>query len=297
MRKVEFPKNRYRVDCLTDYAVEYLRTRSGQKPFFLFLSFVEPHHQNDHDCYEGPKGSKERFKDFTVPGDLAGTEGDWREQYPDYLGCINALDGAVGRLRDELEALGLADNTLVIYTSDHGSHFKTRNSEYKRACHDGCVHVPMIAYGPGFRGGHVADELVSLIDLPPTLLTAAGIAPPPAHRAAMRGRPLQPLAEGTAVDWPQEVFIQISESQIGRAIRTRKWKYSVRAPGEFHWSETPSSDVYVEDFLYDLEADPHERCNLVKDAAHTDVRAGLAATLKRRMRKAGEPEPVIKPAR
>ena len=293
MRKVEFPKNRYRVDCLTDFAVEYLRTRRGDRPFFLFLSFIEPHHQNDHDCYEGPKGSKERFKDFEVPGDLAGVEGDWREMYPDYLGCVNALDTAVGRLRGELEVLGLADNTLVVYTSDHGSHFCTRNSEYKRACHDGCVRVPMIAHGPGFRGGHVAGELVSLIDLPPTLLAAAGIATPP----EMQGHPLQPLVEGTAVDWPQEVFIQISESHIGRAIRTRKWKYSVRAPGEVRWHETSSSDVYIEDFLYDLEADPHEQCNLVKDAAHANVRAELAATLKRHMREAGESEPVIEPAR
>ena len=60
MQKIEFQG--YRVDCLTDFALEYLRTRTDNKPFFLFLSYVEPHHQNDHNRYEGPEGSKEHFK-------------------------------------------------------------------------------------------------------------------------------------------------------------------------------------------------------------------------------------------
>ncbi len=148
----------------------------------------------------------------------------------------------------------------------------------------------MIACGPGFEGGKVVEELVSLIDLPPTVLSAGGVKPP----AYMRGRPLQGLVDGTAKDWPEEVFVQISESHVGRAIRTKKWKYSVLAPGKK--GGDPDSDVYVEDFLYDLEADPHERHNLVADPAYADVRAGLAETLKRRMIQAGEKKPVIHPA-
>ena len=289
MRRVEFPKGRYRVDCLTDFAEDYLRSRTREKPFFLFLSYVEPHHQNDRNRYEGPTGSTARFRDFPVPGDLAGMQGDWRESYPDYLGCVNSLDGAVGRLRGVLEELGLAEETLIVYTSDHGSHFRTHNEEYKRSCHDGCVRVPMIACGPGFRVGTVVEQLVSSIDLPPTLLAAAGVATP----AEMRGRALQPLVEGTAVSWPQEVFIQISESLVGRAVRTRRWKYSVRAPGDVDPLNTCGSDVYVEDFLYDLESDPHERRNLVTDPAYANVRSELSRTLRRLMREAGEPEPVI----
>ena len=294
MKKVEFPKDRYRVDCLTDFALDCLRTRDRKRPFFLFLSYLEPHHQNDHRCFEGPRGSKERFKDYRVPGDLVGTEGDWRKELPDYLGCINSLDGNLGRLRAELARVGLADNTLVIYTSDHACHFRTRNSEYKRACHDNSIRIPMIACGPGFQGGKVIDDLVSLIDLPPTLLAAAGIDTPPTRRT-MGGRALQPLVAGTAKQWPSEVFVQISESHVGRAVRTKKWKYSIRAPGK-SGGEHMNSDVYVEDFLYDLEADPHERNNLVSDPEHANVRAELAETLKRRMVMAGEMEPVIKPA-
>jgi uncharacterized sulfatase len=226
-----------------------------------------------------------------VPGDLVDTEGDWRENYPDYLGCINSLDANLGRVIAELEELGMAEDTVIIFTSDHGSHFRTRNGEYKRSCHDGCIRVPMVAWGPGFSGGEIVDDLVSLIDIPPTILAAAG-APVP---DAMRGRPLQQLVDGTAADWPEEVFLQISESQVGRAVRTDRWKYSVSAPDRKGW-EDPDSDVYVEEYLYDLDADPHERNNLVTDPAHGDVRAELRATLIRRMREAGESGPAIRSA-
>lgn len=130
----DFPEGRYRVDAQTDWVIEYLENYRQQDPFFLFVSYIEPHHQNDHNHYEGPKGLKQKFTNYQVPGDLRELEGDWHEEYPDYLGCINSLDHNVGRIRDTLEKLGLAENTLVIYTSDHGSHFKTRNGEYKRTC-------------------------------------------------------------------------------------------------------------------------------------------------------------------
>ncbi len=292
-RKREFPKGRYRVDAQTDWVLEYLRSRkaagAGAKPFFLFVSYIEPHHQNDHRHFEGPRGSKQRFRDFTVPGDLAGTKGDWRRELPDYLGCCHSLDENVGRMRAELKRLGLADNTLVIYTADHGCHFRTRNGEYKRSCHDNSIRTPLIVRGPGFTGGKVIDELVSLIDLTPTVLAAAGAKRP----APLRGRPLQGLVDGTARDWPQEVFVQISESSCGRAVRTKKWKYGVVAPRGKARLGTRDSDVYAEAFLYDLEKDPHERANLVASPAHAAVRAELAALLKRRMTAAGEKQPVI----
>jgi len=292
MNRVEFPEDRYRVDALTDYAIEYLRTRDGSKPFFLFLSYIEPHHQNDRHHFEGPKGSKERFRDSPTPGDLEGLEGDWREEMPDYLGCCASLDQGVGRIRAALDALGIADNTLVFYASDHGCHFRTRNSEYKRSCHEGSVHVPMLGYGPGFHGGRVIEELVSLIDLAPTLLAAGGVAPP----SHMRGRPLQALADGAPDDWPQDVFMQISESQIGRAIRTKRWKYSVRAPVKATRENGAAAASYREDFLYDLDADPHEHNNLVREPGLASVRDELCERIKARMADAGEPEPEILPA-
>ena len=291
MERVPFPPGRYRADVLTDGAIEFLNGRSGERPFFLFLSYIEPHHQNDHGHYEGPHGSRERFRDFVVPEDLAGTGGNWREEYPDYLGCCASLDANLGRLRQTLAARGWADNTVIIYTSDHGSHFCTRNSEYKRSCHDGSIHIPLVATGPGFTGGRVVPQLVSLMDLPATVVAAAGLARP----AGMHGRALQPLVAGTADAWADEVFVQISESQVGRALRTARWKYSVSAPDR-DGGRDAGSEVYVEEYLYDLAGDPHERNNLVGSPDHAAVRATLAERLKERMAEAGERVPVVRPA-
>jgi arylsulfatase A-like enzyme len=283
----DFPIGRYRVDAQTDWVLEYLRSRDGRRPFLLFVSYLEPHHQNDRGHYEGPHGSRDRFGRFEVPGDLAGLPGDWQDEYPDYLGCVASLDENVGRIRAELSALELEEDTLVVYTSDHGTHFRTRNDEYKRSCHDGCIRIPLIVNGPGFRGGRVLDSMTSLIDLPPTLLTAAGVTP---HRG-MRGRALQGLVDGSAADWDEEVFLQISESQCGRALRTKRWKYSVRDPDTHPWEV--GSDRYVEDFLYDLEADPHERENLVSSSEHAETRKRLAVALVDRMVAVGEAAPRI----
>lgn len=289
MNKVEFQG--YRVDCLTDFALDYLRGRSREKPFFLFLSYLEPHHQNDRNQFEGPLGEREHYLNFKVPGDLEGMKGDWKDKYPDYLGCCASLDRNLGRIRDELDILGLSENTLVVYTSDHGCHFRTRNSEYKRSCHDGSIRIPMVACGPNFTGGRVINRLVSLIDIPPTLLTAAQANVP----QTMRGRPLQQLLEDSPVDWPDEIFVQISEDHVGRAVRTKRWKYSVWVPADPNTLgyQQPGSTVYTEQCLYDLENDPHERCNLVSDPAYSNIRADLALTLKRLIVNAGEAEPAI----
>lgn len=280
----------YRADCINNYAIDYLHQRNREKPFFLFLSQIEPHHQNDHHRFEGPDGSKERFADYEVPGDLEGTQGNWRENYPDYLGQCASLDENVGRLVDTLKEMGEWENTILIYTSDHGSHFCTRNKEYKRSCHDGCTHIPLIICGPGFEGGQVREEMISLLDLPATLLNCAGI-PKPEQFA---GRSLLSLVQGEAQDWPESVFMQISESQVGRAVRTKDWKYSVRADAD-GWNES-SADVYYEDYLYDLRRDPHERNNLAEAPEYAEVRRELAALLVRHMEQAGEKAPEIRPA-
>ncbi len=277
----------YRADCINNYAVNFLQNRNKDNPFFMFVSQIEPHHQNDRNTYEGPDGSKERFKDYETPGDLIGTGGDWKENYPDYLGQCHSLDYNVGRLVDTLKNEGVWDNTILIYTSDHGSHFCTRNAEYKRSCHDGCTHIPMIVTGPGFNGGKEVEELVSLIDLPTTLLDCIGVEKPD----DFRGSSLKKLVSGEAKDWNEEVFMQISESQVGRAIRTSKWKYSVRA--DAHPIKDSGSDTYYEDYLYDLENDPHERNNLVNNEDLCEVRAELASILVRKMVEAGEKTPEI----
>ena len=115
MNKVEFKG--YRADCMTDFALEYLRKREageiGIRRSHLFYSFHILNHitRTIATDMRRPEGSKERFKDYEVPGDLVDTEGDWRENYPDYLGCCWSLDYNLGRIREELEKLNLTENT------------------------------------------------------------------------------------------------------------------------------------------------------------------------------------------
>lgn len=286
-KEVRF-QNKYRVDAITDYAIDYLETRSLEKPFFLFLSYLEPHHQNDVGKFVAPEGYAEKFKDYPVPGDLQDTEGDWRKGLADYYGMCKRLDENFGRMMEKLEALGLNDNTIVLFTTDHGCHFMTRNNEYKRSCHEASIRVPMVISGPGFEGGKVVNELVSLIDIAPTIADIGGADIP----ARMHGHSLKALIEGRGDEWPEEVFVQISETEVARAIRTKRWKYCVNAPDKDGWNDF-CSDVYVEEFLYDLQSDPHERNNLIGNSGYRKVCAELADILKRKMLEAGEKIPQI----
>ncbi len=285
--KVEFKG--YRADCINDFALDYLDKKTSDKPFFMFISQLEPHHQNDRHRYEGPTETVPKFKDYPIPDDLTFLDGDYKEMYPDYIAAINRIDENVGRLIDKLKEKGLYDNTVIVYTSDHGSHFKTRNLEYKRSCHDSAIHTPLIISGGIFKGGKTDDRLVSLIDLPPTLLQIAGIDIP----ESFMGKSLaKEIASGEERDC---VFLQISESQCGRAIRTKKYKYSVRAPFP-SGNAVHSSPVYFEDYLYDLEKDPIEKYNLIKDPEYKEIREELKEMLIREMVNAGEKKPKILPA-
>jgi arylsulfatase A-like enzyme len=280
----------YRADALTDAAIGYLRS-PRDRPFFLFLSYLEPHHQNSRDDYPAPDGYRERYTDAWVPDDLAALGGNAGEHLAGYYGMVRRVDECLGRLRDALTELDLADDTIVLFTSDHGCHFKTRNDEYKRSCHDASIRVPTAFAGPGFDTGRAVERLVSHVDLPPTLLDAAGLPVP----VDMDGRSLLPLVRGEPDPRPNDVLVQISESQVGRALRTERWKYAAIAPRADGWT-TPASDRYVESHLYDLETDPHELQNLVGSPAHSDVLEQLRARLVERIEQAGERRPVIEPA-
>lgn len=274
----------YRADCINDYALEFLDKRNTEKPFFMFISQLEPHHQNDRFRFEGYRETVDDYKDYPIPDDLSFLPGDYEKCYPDYISAINRLDYNVGRLVAKLKEKGIYDDTVIVYTSDHGCHFKTRNAEYKRSCHDSCTHTPLIIRGGGFTGGRHETRLVSLIDLPPTLLDIAGINIPEAYEGYS-------LLSGKKHDY---VFMQISESQCGRAIRTEKYKYSVRSLGNGFL--THSAKVYYEDYLYDLEADPCEKINLAADERYAAVRASLRSLLIKQMTDIGEKRPVIRPA-
>lgn len=280
----------YRADCINDFALEFLDKREKDKPFFLFVSQLEPHQQNDRNRFEGYKETIEKYKDYPLPDDLTFLKGDYKEMYPDYISAINRLDYNVGKLVAKLKQQGIYEDTIIIYTSDHGCHFKTRNMEYKRSCHESSIHTPLIIKGGGFEGGKRDDRLVSLIDLPPTMLSMAGIKTPPNFKGYdLTKQTDDPKTRRTCV------FMQISESQCGRAVRTDRFMYSVKdlnPTGYLH----ENSKVYFEDYLYDLKKDPIEKYNLVKNPKYAHVRRELKYLLLEEIRKAGEEAPVIFPA-
>jgi len=271
----------YRVDALTDAAIRYIDQHQEQ-PFFLFLSYLEPHHQNRRDDYPAPAIYRDSYAGRWIPPDLAALGGTAHQHLGGYYGMIKRLDEALGRIRDALNSLKLTEETIILFTSDHGSHFKTRNAEYKRSCHESSIRVPAALYGGPFTGGGHIRELFSLVDTAPTLLDAAGLPVPP-H---MQGRSLLPLLHGIgnrdSIAWPQEVFVQISEAETGRAIRTKRWKYGVTAP-EADPIQDANATHYVERYLYDLYADPYELTNLAGFASHRQVSSHLRSILIQRV--------------
>ena len=272
----------YRADCINDMALEFFDQYDGKKPFFMTISQIEPHHQNDRKHYEGPEGSKERFKDFVLPEDLKVLGGNGLEEYPDYLGQCASLDENLGRLVAKLKEKGLYENTVIIFASDHGSHFLTRNrdshlngyDDYKRSCHDAALHVPLVIAGGPFKGGVAVEELVSTASLPKTILALAGVD----VGDAMIGENLLDVVEKKADNRPNEIFAQISESRVGRCIRTARYTYSVYAPG-INGGAAAAADRYADDFLYDMEKDPHQLNNVVASPAYVQVKEELRARL------------------
>lgn len=282
----------YRVDALTDATIRYIDDKKeSDKPFFLFLSFLEPHFQNCFDDFPAPDIYKNIPAGY-MPPDLGSLKGTAWEHLSGYYGMVKRLDEALGRIRDALKSLGMEENTILVFSTDHGCHFKTRNKEYKRSCHESSIRIPLAFYGGPFTGAGKLREKVSLVDLAPTLLDACGIPVP----ADMQGRSIMPwVRRETTTPSGKDIFVQISESQVGRAIRTDRWKYSVEALDKDPIQDAGSPE-YTETFLYDLEHDPYELHNLIHSKAHEKVCEVLAEKLKRCMTEAGEPAPVIHPA-
>ncbi len=270
---VELPG--YRADALTDAAIRFLADHHDE-PFLLFLSLLEPHQQNEVNAQQAPDGYAERYEGRWVPVDIAAAGGPAHGYLGGYFGQIKRVDECLGRLLDALHSLDLLDDTLVVFTSDHGSHFRTRNREFKRSCHDSSIRVPLVMQGPGADGGGCVAGVVSTVDVVPTVLSAVGVQPPAGVQGQSllrRDRPAAPMAAG---------FAQVSESEVGRLLRTTRWKYYVAAP-DANPQQTGSSEQYVERALYDLAADPHELANLIDSVEHDPVCAELREQLIRRI--------------
>ncbi|MGH9327412.1 MAG: sulfatase-like hydrolase/transferase [Terriglobia bacterium] len=309
-KSVHYGSDVYRVDFLTGVAESFLRQKH-EKPFLLVLSQLEPHQQNgpyDDDVYgfAPPRGYAKKFRSPYVPADLRFFPGDWPYELEKYYGDVKAVDESLGRIFKTLKEQNLEDNTIVIFTSDHGCHFRTRNQEYKRSPHESSVHVPLMIQGPGFSNRQVIPEPVSMIDVTPSILDLLGLPIP----SSMQGRSFLPLLqdEKAREEWSDEVFIQISESETARALRTPEWTYVALAP-EANPDRDSSSLRYRDYQLYNNRADPLQLLNLagrldtrwptkmllhyIGERSMPEVTAHLRERLIERMVQAGEERPQI----
>ncbi len=279
----------YRTDFMTERARRFLG--AARQPFFLTLSYLEVHHQNDSDTFDPPREYKGRYANPFVPEDLRPLPGSWPSQLADYYACVAKMDETVGTIRRILAETGLDRNTILVFMSDHACHFKTRNDEYKRSPHEGSIHIPLIMEGPGFNRSLQIAELVSQVDLMPSLLEAAGMAVP----ASVQGRSFLPLLDRRTEGWRGEVFFQMQEFVTGRGLRTPQYTYAAMAPKAPGWKGLPAAERYVEYVLYDNYADPFQQVNLAGRAAYRPVAEQLRRRLLARMEEAGDAKAAIEP--
>lgn len=271
-------------------ATEYInkKTANNEKPFFLFVSELNELCLKNNKKSKNTEVADEKFTNFPLPDDLTFLKGNYKTEFTKYLSKINQLDFNIGKLVEALKTKELYDNTVIVYTSVSGCHFKTRNKTFSNSCHESSIHTPLIISGGAFRRESVDDRLVSLIDLPPTLLDFADIYIPSYFSGISI---LEQEEKGVR---RENVFVQISETQIGRAIRTPKYKYSIKALK--NGRSKKDSKVYYEDYLYDLENDPYEKMNLANDKNFKEIRKNLAKQLSDEMEKAWELKPKIRSA-
>lgn len=284
-------KDEYRVDFITKRSVQLIEQKHD-KPWLLFVSQLEPHHQNDVDEFVPPQRYEKSYVDPYIPQDLRNLPGNWRSRIPGYYGCVQAIDDCVGSLVASLKKTGQLDNTIIVFFSDHGCTFRTRMGEYKRSPHDSSLRVPFILAGPGFDQSIVMDEVVSLVDMMPSLLDGAGIDVP----AGLRGRSLKPLAANPSArkNWDSTAYFQISQSICGRGIRTRDWSYCAFDPAVKN-GEAEFSTQYQDFALYSVAGDPAQTLNLIGRPEYKKIADQLRTELQKRIHNAGEPAATITP--
>jgi len=205
-------------------------------------------------------------------GDIMGPEGV-REYAAIYHGMVKYIDDQVGRVLAKLDELKLADNTLVVFTSDHGDMAGAHGCIGKSVTgfYDDLVRIPLALRLPGrIKPGTVVEELVSQVDLMPTILDYLG-APAPGK---VHGRSMRPLIEGRKVEWRDHAFCQRADRL--RMLRTRRWKYVCDVSGRVR-------------ALYDLDADPDEDRNLAADPARAADLRRMHARLLEVMTADGDP--------
>jgi arylsulfatase A-like enzyme len=286
------PLEGHRAQHITPAAVEFLNG-GPQEPFFLSVGFAETHRAFDE------AGPNEDPKYCLPPAPLPDTP-ETRQDVAEFKASARVLDQAIGTVLDALDANDLAENTLVICTTDHGIAFPGMKCNLT----DHGIGVMLIVRGPGgFAGGRVCDAMVSHVDLYPTVCELVGIEPPP----WLQGKSLVPLIRGQAEQIHDEIFAEVTYHaayEPMRAVRTAGFKYVKRfeerdSPVLPNCDDGLSKDVWMEhgwqhsppaaEQLYDLVFDPNEAHNLAGDPSMAEVLADMRGRLDRWMRETDDP--------
>lgn len=261
-----------------DASIDWLgRAAAGDRPFFLYLGIRAP-----HPGFTTSRRYLETIDDFGVavpPADhqdhhvmrYMRTAKNWEHGLAEemvrsvrrvYFAMIAEVDAMVGRLLAAIDEFGLADNTHVLFSSDHGEMAGEHRQFYKMTLYEPSVHVPLIVRGPGVGRGEVVEDLVSLVDVYPTLMDTAGLANPD----GLDGHSLVPLLTGRPgrrPDWVLSEFHGTGCNTGSFMLRRGQWKYIVY--------------VGYEPMLFDLAADPDEVRNLA--SARPEVVAEMDSRL------------------
>lgn len=260
---------RYLTNVITEGGLRFLDSQAaGEAPFYLSVHYTAPHspwHRGQH-----PEDLVALYKDCpfescpVVPGGHPwqinsaprGTGERRRELLSGYYAAITGLDRGVGEILDKLEAMGVLENTLILFTSDNGMNMGHHgiwgkgNGTFPQNMYDTSVKVPMLIARPGsVPQGVVDDHLLSHYDIMPTLLDILRLDPPPSGE--LPGRSFAPLLRGEEMAAREHVVVCDEYGPV-RMIRTRSWKYVHRYP-------------YGPHELYDLVSDPGEERNLIDD--------------------------------
>lgn len=266
-------------------ATEAIRLLEQHKdePFFLAVGFYKPHTpyvapKKYFDLYpieaiDVPKVSADYPK--SVPGPALLSTRPWpnfgvtheqaRRTKQAYYAAISFVDAQIGRVVDALDRLGLRENTVIVFWSDHGYSLGTHGLWMKQSCFEDSARVPMIIAAPGLTAGVSSPRLVELVDVYPTLADLAGLALP----TKLPGASLRPLLAQPDAAWNRPAFTQVERGGFpGRSVRTPRWRYT-------EWDDGKQGTE-----LYDHAADPGEMKNLAADGQHAAVIAEHQALIK-----------------
>ncbi|MFT5050485.1 MAG: iduronate 2-sulfatase [Chlamydiales bacterium] len=284
VERVDVPDEAYRDGLVAEEAIQALR-RLKDEPFFLAVGFYKPHlpfaaPARYWDLYarenidlplnasfpeDAPSFGRHDWHELRVHGGIPeqGPLDDSvaRELVHGYLACVSYVDAQVGKVLDELDALGLADDTIVVVWSDHGYYLGEHGMWCKMGTLEEALRVPLIVRAPGVaQAGAASAGLVELVDVYPSLCELAGL-PVLDH---LEGTSFVPLLAQPARDWKRAVFSQQANATagvMGYSVRTKRLRFT-----SWRLDQAPFEEVATE--LYDHDKDPGESRNVSRKASY-----------------------------